>query len=1043
MFPLPNLEGSTLRPSATDPQPGHTHTAMETNIFGRFSNLRRKNQPLTTLTELYSKIANESIYYNKLESTGNYKAALQGWKALTTDALFQLTMIEKNYPHTENYTVDELSLLSGVRELYHKAQKNLDSLQANLNNNPDWHHQNESSLSHVNNSYHTRDHKSRLQSISSSSTASLTSHGLARTTLRDNDHYASNGLSMRAHNYSLISNESKPVKVNFTNSKSIGSIDPSDSRLKRTSEPANPFVDFTDDVDTSSSNSDGEGTDRNNDSFSNVDTNNPSIYSDRNDKNNIQDNNDKFSGNNSLDLEGDDDDFDVSDIYQDSDEYENDFNESNHNYKQNNNNNGNYIQIDDEYLSRLNALNTLNGGNIIKDSKLGNNSTTSRLSSLSLDDSDDPNILTANYFMKGQNNNAKDNKEFIPSSSSQIPPPLPHLPPRPPIPVLKPRVPVIVQQSPKSSSPSSSSQHKPTINKKHNLLNKGDVSKESNTRPLMKNYNNEIKSNSFTSSLPPSQIHLRPKEKTTKVKAASTSTLPLNRTSLGSSERLPRQISPTQVAKLVYKNKSNNDSTDNSKLHKTTSNNTDSTPLKKKTVPKSTTSQRSSITKSATKSKSKTKLNSSTPQSRASPTPTVKKTKSATNNGTRTNTHIKKSLPKKQLSSTTSTNDSHISKPLKNPSIKKIVTDDNKRTKKRNDSDSGTQQSLQNNKSNDSLNNNKSNSPSISKDNDKEKDIDSDDEFLSTIPNIDKALGKQILQNIIVQGDEVHWDDIAGLNTAKNSLKEAVVYPFLRPDLFMGLREPVTGMLLFGPPGTGKTMLARAVACESHSTFFSISASSLTSKYLGESEKLVRALFTLAQKLSPSIIFVDEIDSILGSRNQDGENESSRRIKNEFLIQWSALSRAAAGKDNKNGKEEDKRVLVLAATNLPWSIDDAARRRFVRRQYIPLPEDETRKVQIQKLLSYQKHTLSDEDFEKLIQLTHGYSGSDITSLAKDAAMGPLRELGDQLLEIGRDNIRPIALKDFENSLQYIKPSVSSEGLKEYEDWAKQFGSSGS
>lgn len=118
-----------------------------------------------------------------------------------------------------------------------------------------------------------------------------------------------------------------------------------------------------------------------------------------------------------------------------------------------------------------------------------------------------------------------------------------------------------------------------------------------------------------------------------------------------------------------------------------------------------------------------------------------------------------------------------------------------------------------------------------------------------------------------MHGDEVHWDDIAGLESAKYSLKEAVVYPFLRPDLFRGLREPVRGMLLFGPPGTGKTMLARAVATESHSTFFSISASSLTSKYLGESEKLVRALFAIAKKLSPSIIFVDEIDSIMGSRN--------------------------------------------------------------------------------------------------------------------------------------------------------------------------------
>lgn len=312
-----------------------------------------------------------------------------------------------------------------------------------------------------------------------------------------------------------------------------------------------------------------------------------------------------------------------------------------------------------------------------------------------------------------------------------------------------------------------------------------------------------------------------------------------------------------------------------------------------------------------------------------------------------------------------------------------------------------------------------------------------EDEIIESLHGVDKAAAKQIFAEIVVHGDEVHWEDIAGLESAKSSLKEAVVYPFLRPDLFRGLREPVRGMLLFGPPGTGKTMLARAVATESHSTFFSISASSLTSKYLGESEKLVRALFAVAKKLSPSIVFVDEIDSIMGSRDNEGENESSRRIKNEFLIQWSSLSSAAAGNSN---EEDDERVLVLAATNLPWSIDEAARRRFVRRQYIPLPEPETRSAQLKKLLSYQKHTVTDEDFLELLTLTEGFSGSDLTSLAKDAAMGPLRELGEKLLSTPTDQIRPIALIDFKNSLNHIKPSVSQEGLEKYEDWAAKFGS---
>ncbi|KAH0283774.1 AAA-domain-containing protein, partial [Aureobasidium sp. EXF-3399] len=318
--------------------------------------------------------------------------------------------------------------------------------------------------------------------------------------------------------------------------------------------------------------------------------------------------------------------------------------------------------------------------------------------------------------------------------------------------------------------------------------------------------------------------------------------------------------------------------------------------------------------------------------------------------------------------------------------------------------------------------------------------------LLNNLPRgVDEGAAKQIFNEIVIQGDEVHWDDVAGLEIAKSALKETVVYPFLRPDLFMGLREPARGMLLFGPPGTGKTMLARAVATESKSTFFAISASSLTSKYLGESEKLVRALFSIAKALAPSIIFVDEIDSLLSARGGSSEHEATRRIKTEFLIQWSDLAKAAAGKET---SEKDKergdasRVLVLAATNLPWAIDEAARRRFVRRQYIPLPEDWVRKLQLTTLMAAQKHNISDEHLDELVYLTEGFSGSDITALAKDAAMGPLRSLGEKLLFMSPNDIRPIDVTDFKASLVNIRPSVSASGLKEFEDWAKEFGERG-
>ncbi|CAD6503034.1 BgTH12-02705 [Blumeria graminis f. sp. triticale] len=310
------------------------------------------------------------------------------------------------------------------------------------------------------------------------------------------------------------------------------------------------------------------------------------------------------------------------------------------------------------------------------------------------------------------------------------------------------------------------------------------------------------------------------------------------------------------------------------------------------------------------------------------------------------------------------------------------------------------------------------------------KDVDeiNIERLLEALPRgVDELAARKIFNEIVDTADEVHWDDVAGLDIAKTALKEAVVYPFLRPDLFVGLREPARGMLLFGPPGTGKTMLARAVATESKSTFFSISSSSLTTKIM-----------------APSIIFVDEIDSLLSSR-RSCENESTRRIKTEFLIQWSDLQRAAVGRPSERNEKERGdacRVLVLAATNIPWAIDEAARRRFIRRQYIPLPEEKTRESHLKSLLSHQNHDLQNDDIERLVILTKGFSGSDITALAKDAAMGPLRSLGEGLLTMKMDEIRPMSFSDFEASLISIRPSVSPAGLKKFEDWAKVFGERG-
>lgn len=196
----------------------------------------------------------------------------------------------------------------------------------------------------------------------------------------------------------------------------------------------------------------------------------------------------------------------------------------------------------------------------------------------------------------------------------------------------------------------------------------------------------------------------------------------------------------------------------------------------------------------------------------------------------------------------------------------------------------------------------------------------------SDLKLIDPRMVELIRSEIMDRGPSIDWADIAGLEFAKQAVQEAVVWPMLRPDIFKGLRRPPKGILFFGPPGTGKTLIGKCVASQSKSTFFTISASSLTSKWVGEGEKMVRALFTVARSYQPAVIFIDEVDSLLSQRS-DGEHESSRRIKTEFLVQLDGATTDA-----------DERLLVIGATNRPQELDEAARRRFTKRLYIPLPE---------------------------------------------------------------------------------------------------------
>ncbi|XP_012543697.1 spastin isoform X2 [Monomorium pharaonis] len=296
------------------------------------------------------------------------------------------------------------------------------------------------------------------------------------------------------------------------------------------------------------------------------------------------------------------------------------------------------------------------------------------------------------------------------------------------------------------------------------------------------------------------------------------------------------------------------------------------------------------------------------------------------------------------------------------------------------------------------------------------------------LKGVDPKLAQVILDEILEGGAPVQWEDIAGQETAKQALQEMVILPSLRPELFTGLRTPARGLLLFGPPGNGKTLLARAVATQCNATFFSISAASLTSKYVGEGEKLVRALFAIAREFQPSVIFIDEVDSLLSER-KDNEHEASRRLKTEFLVEFDGLP-----------CNPEERVLVMAATNRPQELDEAALRRFTKRVYVTLPDLQTRIVLLRRLLAKHNDPLTFDELNEMAVLTEGYSGSDLTGLAKDAALGPIRELNpDQVKELDLNSVRNITMQDFRDSLKRIRRSVSPASLAAYEKWNFDYG----